>query len=304
MSSGDVEQQQLVHAEQQNLASVDVTKHGAKKWLNLVLVVVVFAGATAIIVKYSYAQGKTPTAIHNLHIEGILEKYAKKGPPPDGNLTNFVRDKWDKCIDFCAAKPEESCKSDEGRKAGCAWCMGMCHQSYSIQSWIVDRVRKEWLMRDAGKINGKEVPGDICAANSTTIFEGMDPLGSGQFWATYKDHRPYPYRVPIHIHMHEGQTCLIGGKINMYMEGIEPQTFGPGECYIMPANTKMANSPIDKNAGYTDTDTFHIPDTCTPTWVVIEPGAYWVQDAQFAPAGNECANLGKTVMGANVPGGV
>ena len=73
---------------------------------------------------------------------------------------------------------------------------------------------------------------------------------------------------------------LEGENISVFVEG-EKDLVGlkKGDFYAMPANRKMgthAGCPT----GYKDLDIFK-DNTCYPTWVVLEPAGYSIQDIQF-----------------------
>ncbi|MDA3021337.1 MAG: cupin domain-containing protein [Actinomycetota bacterium] len=46
-------------------------------------------------------------------------------------------------------------------------------------------------------------------------------------------------RAPFHFHPNGGSTCVEAGEMTLYLEGAEPLTAGPGECYWMPAGRPM-----------------------------------------------------------------
>ena len=98
----------------------------------------------------------------------------------------------------------------------------------------------------------------------------IDETTAGIRHLVYRDVRAVGTRAAIHMHPYGGSTCVLTGEVTIYIEGKEPLTAGPGDCYWMPIDTPM----YAYNSGTVDAvffDTFNIPPGTEP-WVVIEPG--------------------------------
>ena len=79
-------------------------------------------------------------------------------------------------------------------------------------------------------------------------------------------------RVAIHIHEFSGFTCVLSGEITGFVEGHEAATYGPGECYFMPANTPMTAANLAGKPAVL-IDSFVVPPG-KPVINKIEPGTY------------------------------
>ena len=96
-------------------------------------------------------------------------------------------------------------------------------------------------------INGKTLPGSIQSlTNQEILFDRKS--SNGQRVVAARGTRLQGTRTPIHVHDHGGITCIISGEITDFVENHPAKTYGPGDCYYMPANTPMAaynsgNSP-------------------------------------------------------------
>ena len=125
-------------------------------------------------------------------------------------------------------------------------------------------------------INGQVPP--MRPTQSVSDTKVLDVVLNGQLIVTMRTVRAAGTRSPIHIHPHGGQTCIISGKMTLYMDSAQPLPAGPGECYWMPPNVRMSGV----NTGDTDTvmlDSFVVP-LGTAVWQIVEPGQEAVQ-AQF-----------------------
>lgn len=124
-------------------------------------------------------------------------------------------------------------------------------------------------------INGIVPPGNVTLINSTLLFNEDDGFG-GRVIA-FLDTRPNGTRSPYHTHPYGGQTCVKSGYATPYEEGMEPMTYGPGECYWMHANTPMAGTAQSGEPAVIF-DSFHLPpgvynstqDLWSQVWHVVE----------------------------------
>jgi len=194
--------------------------------------------------------------------------------------------------DYCnKIKTEDECLLDKNYQHGCSWCAGKCQPFFSYQKAFVDCVREAYKDHDPDKVNGA-VP-DMNPTESAFDTEFFNhPIGKpGQSGLPYIGRMRWAYttvsrnvgeRVPIHIHPFAGLSCITthGGftETTIVAEGEEDWQLPSGKCYTMPPFTKLG--PYN-GGGYTVTDTF-VWDACYPIWVVIEPQALNVQDAQFS----------------------
>lgn len=125
-------------------------------------------------------------------------------------------------------------------------------------------------------INGQTVPMvPTLAKNQTLQLEVKKVNGSEFTLITHRTVRSKGTRAPIHIHPYGGQTCVYKGEMTLYMDGAEPARKTAGECYWMPAKTRMSGV----NTGNTDAvmfDTFLVP-TADDIWIIVEPDLPFTQ---------------------------
>lgn len=118
-------------------------------------------------------------------------------------------------------------------------------------------------------INGMQPPGRVAdLVNSTKLIDSIRP--DGMQLLVFKGTRLPGTRVAIHIHEHSGFTCVLSGQITDFVEGHEKATYGPGECYFMPANTPMTAANLGDEPSIL-IDSFVVPPG-KPVIQKIEPG--------------------------------
>jgi quercetin dioxygenase-like cupin family protein len=148
--------------------------------------------------------------------------------------------------------------------------------SVFINSQITDSVTQvpNPNIERSNLINGKVPPN----TPSKTMFERRlitEVSHPGWVLVTSRSVRDKGTRSPIHVHPFGGQTCVVTGEMTLYMDGVDPLTAGPGDCYFMPAGRRMTGV----NSANTPTimiDTFVVPEG-DQVWIVVEPG---MEDAQ------------------------
>jgi len=175
---------------------------------------------------------------------------------------------------------------------GCAFCEGKCVVAGVMHAAVTQCIRDAYADADPGKVNGQVPAGVVIPSTVTTQFYGMSGVYTGgqvrpggvgtsaMVWGSYQNSRPPGYRVPIHVHPLGGLQCVNEGPLTLMVEGKPDVTYTAGECVNMPAFTKMTQRVVPGRGGYLVTDTFN-SHSCMPTWIVVEPAAYHVQDAQF-----------------------
>jgi hypothetical protein len=250
---------------------------------------------------------------NNLIIEVETERAGIDNPNLSYGLEESQKNaalKAEKCLDLTQLTPdysvipeEYSClpayceaitTAEECQAAfykGCSYCSGSCVAAAAIQKAVIDCVREAYSDAEPNKVNGKYATpqdGEFVASEEVVRFQNMaglstlDNVKGGEdavmYWGVYEDSRPPTKRVPIHVHPLGGFTCVNKGPVAMEIEGAPTASFKDGQCFTMPAFTKMTQAP--PHDGYTVTDTFNV-HSCLPTWVVIEEAAYHVQDEQF-----------------------
>lgn len=239
-------------------------------------------------------------------IEVEAERPGMDNPNLSYGLADSNKDaaiKAEKCLDLTQHTPDysviteeyaclpaycEAITSEEECQAvfyqGCSYCSGSCVAAAAIQKAVIDCVREAYIDAKPNKVNGKNATpqdGEFVAAQEIVRFQNMADVstlddviggeGAVMYWGVYEDSRPPTKQVPIHVHPLGGFTCVNKGPVAMEMEGAPTMSFNDGECFTMPAFTKMTQAP--PHDGYTVTDTFHV-HSCLPTWVVIEETAY------------------------------
>lgn len=122
---------------------------------------------------------------------------------------------------------------------------------------------------DVMAINGQPVPGKILPLQDVSTL--LDTITTtGQHLRVTRGTRKAGTRMAIHVHEHDGFTCVLQGEITIFIEGREPAKYAAGTCYHMPANIFMAAA----NLGHEDailTDNFIVPPG-VPLTVVREAG--------------------------------
>lgn len=180
------------------------------------------------------------------------------------------------------------CNQDKNHLKGCAWRAEQCVPYASYQEAFILCVREAYADFELDRINGRKIPGIISSPNQTNRFNA--PAGDAEQGLINSFRydvsivsRGEGYRVPIHMHPFGGLHYLLNGSnMTMYIEGEPDQTgIQTGQIYRMPPMVKVATYCAGPT-GYTDIDTF-TTNVCYPTWVVLEPEGYFVQDNEFAP---------------------
>ena len=116
-------------------------------------------------------------------------------------------------------------------------------------------------------INGKVLPMTPTLAKNQTLV--MDQKIGKFTLFTHLTLRAKGTRAPIHVHPFGGQTCVVSGEMTLYMDGAQPVKKVAGECYWMPAVTRMSGV----NTGDSDAlmyDTFLV-DNEDDIWIIVEP---------------------------------
>jgi len=200
-------------------------------------------------------------------------------------------------------KTAGECGSDDNYEKGCGWCNGSCSPYVSYQEAYIKCVREAYKNYDPDRVNGKKIAQELSAPDySETLFNGNvgppltgpgvpDDVSDNHRWFLSLAARPKGKRVPIHMHPFGGFTCIIEGSgISFFIEGEDDSTgLKKGDCYVMPPSRKM--SGITEGEGtegeyaYMDRDSFRT-NICYPTWVVLEPKGYFVQDKEFNTSSN------------------
>ena len=117
-------------------------------------------------------------------------------------------------------------------------------------------------------INGKALPGSVQSLTNKVVLFDQKSTNGKRVLAT-RGTRLQGTRTPIHVHDHGGITCIISGEITDFVENHLVKTYGPGDCYYMPANTPTAAY----NSGNSPTvlvDIFTLPYNADPM-TTIEP---------------------------------
>lgn len=123
-------------------------------------------------------------------------------------------------------------------------------------------------------INGEIPPNEPTRVTESTTL--VDVVEDGQRHLVFRDERPAGTRSPIHEHPYGGVTCMESGEMTLYLEGSEPQTAGPGECYWMPPGKPMTGV----NTGDGEAvlfDIFTVPEG-EAVWKVVEEGQQDLQE--------------------------
>ena len=124
-------------------------------------------------------------------------------------------------------------------------------------------------------INGEIPPNKPTALTESTIV--VDVVEDGQRRVVFRDERPAGTRSPIHEHPYGGVTCMVSGEMTLYLEGSEPQTAGPGQCYSMPPGTPMTGVNTGDGVAVLF-DIFTVPEG-EAVWKVVEEGQQDLQDS-------------------------
>lgn len=195
---------------------------------------------------------------------------------------------------YCSAiQTQEQCNTDSNYAKGCAWCGGSCKSFKAVHQAFIACVRTAYADHDPDLVNGRRIPGQVSMSKQEYLFRGSagaptqsnsvpDDLKNGYRWDISEVSRPGGYRVPIHMHPSAGVIRILEGEnISVFVEG-EKDLVGlkKGDHYAMPANRKMGTYAASPS-GYKDLDIFKV-NICYPTWVVLEPAGYPIQDRQFA----------------------
>lgn len=122
-------------------------------------------------------------------------------------------------------------------------------------------------------INGEVPPMQPTLAKEQSL-EMNQKIGKMTLF-THRTVRAKGTRAPIHIHPFGGQTCVVSGEMTLYMDGAAPARKVAGECYWMPAVSRMSGV----NTGDTDAvmfDTFLV-DNEDDIWIIVEPNLPFTQ---------------------------
>ena len=192
-----------------------------------------------------------------------------------------------------AIKTEDKCNSDEVQRTGCSWCGGSCKPIKAVHQAFIACIRKAYEDHQPDRVNGKKIPGIISMSTQKYSYTGStgsitysplvpDDLRRRDRWDISVVSRSKGERVPIHMHPSSGVIKILEGEnISVFVEGEKDLTWlKAGDYYSMPANRKMGTH-CGGPKGYTDMDIFKL-NPCYPTWVVLEPSGYSIQDQQFA----------------------
>lgn len=204
---------------------------------------------------------------------------------------------------YCSSfKSQSDCNTDTNYSKGCAWCGGSCKSFKAVHQAFISCIRKAYANHEPDRVNGRRIPGDVSMSQQTNLFRGSagpitnsnsvpSDLKNSYRWDISEVSRPGGKRVPIHMHPSAGLIKILEGEnISVFVEG-EKDLVGlkKGDFYAMPANRKMGTHTACP-MGYKDLDIFKV-NTCYPTWVVLEPAGYSIQDIQFGiDADMECRN--------------
>jgi len=66
----------------------------------------------------------------------------------------------------------------------------------------------------------------------------------GVKYSHLKGGRPVGHRAPLHRHDYGATTHVLQGYITLFLEGIAPVTYGPGESYYMPPGGKVMTASV------------------------------------------------------------
>lgn len=123
-------------------------------------------------------------------------------------------------------------------------------------------------------INGEIPPNEPTVVTESTTL--VDVVEDGQRHVVFRDVRPEGTRSPIHEHPYGGVTCMESGEMTLYLEGSEPQTAGPGECYWMPPGKPMTGVNTGDGVAVLF-DIFTVPEG-EAVWKVVEEGQQDLQE--------------------------
>ena len=199
--------------------------------------------------------------------------------------------------DHCAAiTTQMECIADVNFKLGCGWCNEKCAPYLAYQQAFITCTRDAYAGHEPDMVNGVVPPNNVTVPSQTGRFEGSatnaysfpngapgtagETLINNWRWDLSEVSRGPGERVPIHMHPWGGMICVLEGEnITLSIEGLADVTgIAAGNCYTMPPGVKMVTHT--SGPGYKDRDTFKT-DICYPTWVVLEPDGYFVQDNEF-----------------------
>lgn len=113
-------------------------------------------------------------------------------------------------------------------------------------------------------INGQPLRAPLGGAVSRTIYEQQ--VGHERRIVAVTT-RQAGYRGPIHFHPRSVTSCLLEGSVTRYIDGRPPQQLHAGQCFTMPANTKVA--VVAGPVGYSMLD-FFVKDPKAPIWFPLE----------------------------------
>ncbi len=113
-------------------------------------------------------------------------------------------------------------------------------------------------------INGKALTAPLGGAVSRTLYKQR--VGAEERVVELTT-RKGGYRGPIHYHPRSVTSCLLDGSVTRYIDGQQPQRLITGDCFTMPANTRVAVVAGPK--GYTMLDMF-VKDPSAPIWHPLE----------------------------------
>ena len=113
-------------------------------------------------------------------------------------------------------------------------------------------------------INGEPLTAPLGGAVSRTLYQ--QTVGPEERVVEITT-REAGYRGPIHYHPRSVTSCLLEGSVVRYIDGQQPLQLVAGQCFTMPANTRVAVVAGPK--GYSMLDVF-VKDPKDPIWIPLE----------------------------------
>ena len=113
-------------------------------------------------------------------------------------------------------------------------------------------------------INGQPLTAPLGGAVSRNLYQQQ--VGAEERIVAITT-RQAGYRGPIHYHPRSVTSCLLEGSVTRYIDGQQPQVLAAGQCFTMPANTRVA--VVAGPRGYSMLDVF-VKDPSAPIWIPLE----------------------------------
>jgi quercetin dioxygenase-like cupin family protein len=113
-------------------------------------------------------------------------------------------------------------------------------------------------------INGVPLTAPLGGALSRTLYKQL--VGTEERVVEITT-RQAGYRGPIHYHPRSVTSCLLEGSVTRYIDGQQPQQLAVGDCFTMPANTRVA--VVAGPEGYSMLDVF-VKEPSAPIWLPLE----------------------------------